>query len=184
MNAIDILEKRIKALELVILPNEPETVKNLAITDLLLQTQTMISSALSCREAITSILSHMNTINAYLDPTNGENDIEVETKRIYLLELYPELKELVHSIGTFESLIPYTDPTNLLRVNDLSVKLEELAVANINIYEDNKIITKKVLESLQVYSDITSCIKLLFGQMDKAITDLEAALQVQFSSEE
>lgn len=186
MNAIDILEKRIEALELVVLPreNNSEIVKNRAITDLLLQTQTMISSALSCREAITSILSHMTTINEYLDPTNGENELEVEAKRLYLLELYPELKETVQLIATFESLIPYTDSTNILRINDLSDKLEQLAIANLSTYEESKKVTRKVLESLQLYSDVTGSIKLLFAQLDKAITDLEAALQPRFTCEE
>lgn len=93
MDAIDLLEKRIEALELQVLPREKASLesKSQAITDLLLQTQTMISSALSCREAITSILQHMTTINDYLDPCNGENDLEVEAKRHYLLELYPEV---------------------------------------------------------------------------------------------
>lgn len=93
VDAIDLVEKRIEALERQILPKgpQPSNVKFQPITDLLTQTQTMISSALSCREAITTTLQQLDTINSYLDPNNGENDLEVEAKRQYLLELYPEV---------------------------------------------------------------------------------------------
>lgn len=93
VDAIDLVEKRIEALERQILPKgpQPSNVKFQPITDLLNQTQTMISSALSCREAITTTLQQLDTINNYLDPNNGENDLEVEAKRQYLLELYPEV---------------------------------------------------------------------------------------------
>lgn len=93
MDPIDLLEKRIEALELQVLPKEKSSLESKfqGITDILLQTQTMISSALSCRDAITSILRHIQTVNEYLDPCYGENDLEVEAKRHYLLELYPEV---------------------------------------------------------------------------------------------
>lgn len=186
MDAIDLLEKRIEALELQVLPRERASLegKSQAITDLLLQTQTMISSALSCREAITSILQHMTTINEYLDPCNGENDLEVEAKRHYLLELYPELKDTVQLIGTFQNLIPYTNSENILKVTELSDKLEQLAAANLSIYEESREVTQNVLKSLQQYNDITNSIKILFAQLDRAIVDLEVALQPKFVTEE
>ncbi|KAJ8978110.1 hypothetical protein NQ317_015920 [Molorchus minor] len=185
MDAIDLLEKRIEALELHVLPKNKNSIdKSHVITDLLLQTHTMITSALSCREAITSILQHMTTINEYLDPTNGENVLEVEAKRHYLLELYPELKDTVQLIGTFESLVPYTDSANIVRVTELSEKLDQLAVNNLSIYEESREVTQKVLQSLQRYNDITNSIKMLFAQLDKAVTDLENALQPKFTTEE
>lgn len=186
MDAIDLLEKRIEALELQVLSKDTSSVANQtqAITDLLMQTHTMITSALSCREAITSILQHMMTINEYLDPSYGENVLEVEAKRHYLLELYPELKDTVKLIGTFENLIPYADSANILKVTELSEKLDRLAVNNLSIYEESVEVTQNVLASLQKYNDITGSIKVLFAQLDRAVTDLENALQPRFTTEE
>ncbi|KAL1491147.1 hypothetical protein ABEB36_011788 [Hypothenemus hampei] len=185
MDPIDLLEKRIEALELQVFPKEASLENRAqAITDLLLQTQTMISSALSCREAITSILQHMTTINEYLDPCNGENILEVEAKRYYLLELYPELKDTVQLIGTFQNLIPYTNSDNINKVTELSDKLEQLACTNLSVYEESRGVTQDILRSLQQYNDITSSIQVLFAQLDRAITDLEAALQPRFIPEE
>ncbi|CAH1369256.1 hypothetical protein MTP99_010723 [Tenebrio molitor] len=187
MDSLDFLEKRIEALELQILPKNPNFAiddKTQEISDLLLQTQTMISSALSCREAITSILQHMTTINEYLDPSNGENELEVEAKRHYLLELYPELKDTVKLISTFENLTPYTDSESILKVTELTDKLESLAVYNLKIFEESQQVTQKTVCALQQYNDIISSIKVLFSQLDKAITDLEAALLPKFVTEE
>ncbi|XP_066159120.1 dynactin subunit 3 [Euwallacea fornicatus] len=186
MESIDLLEKRIEALELQILPKDKSSIDGTspAITDVLLHTQTMISSALSCRDAITSILQNMTTINDYLDPCNGENDLEVEAKRHYLLELYPELKDTVQLIRTFQNLMPFTNSENILKVTELSDKLQQLTADNLTIYEESREVTKNVLKSLQQYSDITRSISVLFIQLDRTVTDLEAALQPRFVTEE
>ncbi|CAH1984641.1 unnamed protein product [Acanthoscelides obtectus] len=186
MEAIDLLEKRIAALELQVLPENPnsEANKTQTITDLLLQTQTMITSALSCREAITSILQHMTTINEYLDPSTEASELEVEAKRHYLLELYPELKGTVQIIGNFENLVPFIDSSNILKVVELSGKLEQYASNNLTLYEESRQVTMKVLNSLQQYNDIQTSLKTLFAQLDKAVNDLERALKPKFSTEE
>ncbi|KAJ8960426.1 hypothetical protein NQ318_013708 [Aromia moschata] len=169
MDAIDLLEKRIEALELQVLPKDKnDTIdKTHAITDLLLQTHTMITSALSCREAITSILQHMTTINEYLDPTNGENVLEVEAKRHYLLELYPELKDTVQLIGTFESLVPYT------RFGKHRAGYRAIGKIGSTRRQQFENITILLIP-------LRYCLR----SFDKAVTDLENALQPKFATEE
>lgn len=187
MDPLSVLEKRIERLELQIFPKGPnlsQDVKTEDISDLLLQTQTMISSALSCREAITSILQHMTTINEYLDPTNGESELEVEAKRHYLLELYPELKDTVRLISTFENLTPYGDSQNIVKVTELCEKLESLAASNVEIFQESQEVTQNTVSALQKYNDIVESIKLLFAQLDAAVSDLEMALLPKFSAEE
>ncbi|CAG9771969.1 unnamed protein product [Ceutorhynchus assimilis] len=185
MDGIDLLEKRIEALEEQILPKETSLEnKSQAITDLLLQSQTMITSALSCRESITSILGHMTTINNYLDPCNWENDLEVEAKRHYLLELYPELRNTVQLVRSVQKLIPYTNSDKIMKVTELSGKLEQLTETNLVVYSESRDVTQKVLKSLQQYNDITTSIKVLFAQLDRAVVVLEEALLPKFETEE
>lgn len=186
MDAISLLEKRIEALELQVLPADRSSLSNetQTVTDLLLQTQTMIKSALSCREAITSILHHTVTINEYLDPSHGSSELEIEAKRHYLLELYPEIRETIQTVGTFEKLIPFIDSTNITKLTELAEKLEHLAVTNLTLYDESREVTVKVLKSLQDYNDISMSIKLLFGQLDRAILELEEALKPKFVTEE
>lgn len=184
---INLLEKRIEALELQVLPNDKTSLSsnNQTITDLLLQTQTMITSALSCREAITSILQLTGRINDYLDPTGwSSNELEVNAKRHFLLELYPEIKDMIHTIHNIETMVPFMDSVNITRVAESADKLQQLASSNLTMYDENREVTFRVLKSLQQYNDITSSLKILFAQIDKAVSDLENALQPQFVMEE
>lgn len=186
MNAIDSLEKRIKVLELQVLPLDRSSLSRdtQSITDLLLQTQMMIKSALSCREAITSILHHTATINEYLNPNYGSNEIDVEAKRHYLLELYPEIREIVQTVSSFEKLVTFIDSEKITKMVELADKLEHITFNNLTLYDESRQVTIKVLKSLQHYNDITTSIKLLFGSLDKAISELEEALQPKFITEE
>lgn len=71
-----------------------------------------------------------------------------------------------------------------MKVTELSDKLEHLTATNLVIYEESREVTQNVLKSLQQYNDITNSIKVLFAQLDRAITDLEVALQPKFLTEE
>lgn len=186
MNAIDSLEKRINALELQVLPTNrcclsPDTQ---SVTDLLFQTQIMIKSALSCREAITSVLYHTLTLNEYLNPNCGSNEVDAKSKHHYLLELYPEIRESGQAVSTFEKLITFIDSEKIVKVTELAEKLENLTASNLTIYDKSREVTIKVLRSLQHYNDIITSIKLLFGSLDKAISELEEAFQDKFITEE
>lgn len=184
MDSIDLLEKRIATLELQVLPKAKDSLgSSQVVTDLLLQTQTMVSSALSLREAITTILQRMTTINEYLDPSYGDNETQVEAKRCCLLELYPELKDTIQLIGTFEELVPCADSKNFLKIMELLQKLEQFTISNLQAYDECGKVTQNVLEYLQKYNDITMSIKVLFAQLDKAVTDLEVALKTPVREE-
>ncbi|KRT84158.1 hypothetical protein AMK59_887 [Oryctes borbonicus] len=175
---IDLLEKRIAALELQILPKEKDVEINKVqpIADLLIQTHTMIATALSCRDAISAILEKLPVINEYLNPMYSETELELEAKRQYVLELYPELKETAVLLTEFDSVRDVTDSKVIARVSDLAEKLETMVHLTLDTYDECKSITKKVLESLQQYSDIIKTIKILFAQLEYNITEIEAIL--------
>lgn len=185
MDAVDLLEKRIEALELQILPKDKSVLSNKSqtIADLLTETQTMISSALSCRESVTSLLQHMHTINEYLDPSSGEYDLEADIKKQYLLQIYPELKARVELIKTFNNLIQFTNSESLQKVTELSGKLQTLAGSNVEIYEECKEVNENVLKALQEYNNISTTIKVLFTQMDKDISQFEYTQNIKISTE-
>lgn len=113
---ISLLEKRVAALELQVFNKNADTAKNQVITDLLLQTHTMIASALSCRDNIVSILERMPLLNEYLNPSYMDNALELEARRQYVLEIYPELKRTVELVGKFQKLKLFTDSPQLEQV--------------------------------------------------------------------
>lgn len=175
---MDLLEKRIAALELQILPKDKQVEINKVqpIADLLIQTHTMIATALSCRDAISAILEKLPVINEYLNPMYSETELELESKRQYVLELYPELKETAILLTEFDSVRDVTDSKVIARVSDMAEKLESLVHSSLTTYDECKVITNKVLESLQQYGDIIKTIKILFAQLEYNVTEIESIL--------
>lgn len=173
MSAIDILEKRVEELEKQILGKRKQTDVTQTIADQLIQTKVMISSALSLRESITSLLEKMPKVNEYLDPTLFVGELESEVKRQYVLLLYPELKETAELLQKFNGLKSVLDSKHILQVNDSMGKLNELAAANLVLYEKSRDTTNDILKALQAYNDIIMSIRKLFADLDQSITELE-----------
>ncbi|KAF5269254.1 hypothetical protein FQR65_LT02555 [Abscondita terminalis] len=161
MDPIDLLEKRIAALELEVLP----LVKNVGrdksqlISDLLIQTHSMTTTALSCREVITSILRRMEVINDYLNPNYCDTQLDVQDKKQYILELYPEMKKTMQLVVDFDRLRAFIDSSSINNIPTLVDKLEKLTISN--------------------YNDITMSIKILFAQLEESITNIEISLQTK-----
>jgi len=179
MEAIGLLEKRIAALEIEILPMAKDVGidKSQMITDLLLQTHSMTTTALSCREVITSILRRMEVINDYLNPNYCDTHLDVQDKRQYVLELYPEMKKTVDLVSDFERLKSFLDSPAINNIPSLIDKLEKLTITSVDTHEECREVTDKILRALQQYNDITMSIKVLFAQLEQSITSIEVSLQ-------
>lgn len=184
MTAIDSLEKRLEALENKVFAEKDIIDKTRSITDQLLQTKVMISSALSLRESITSLLEKMPKINEYLDPTYSVNESETELKRQYVILLYPELKETAELLHRFDDLKSMADSKAIVQISDSVGKLNELATANLALYEKSKDTTNNVIKALQTYNDITMSIRKLFANLDKSLTELEMLIHTKVKMEE
>ncbi|XP_018334783.1 uncharacterized protein LOC112905845 [Agrilus planipennis] len=176
MDTIDLLEKRIAQLELSILPKdiEEDVRKKHLVTDLLIQTHTMIATALSCREVVTSILQRMPEINDYLDPHYSENLLDTEQKKQYILELYPELKKTAELVVQFQKVNPFAE---LVDIDKLEDRLELATISNADIYKESQEVTHNILKSMQQYNDIISTIKVLFMQLECSVSEIEKSLQ-------
>lgn len=186
MDPIDLLEKRIAALELEVLPlaKHADIDKSQLVTDLLLQTHSMTATALSCREVITSILRRMEVINDYLNPSYCDTQLDIQDKRQYVLELYPEMKKTVQLVVEFERLKSFLDSPSIHNIPMLVNKLEQLTISNVNTYEECKEVTDRILQALQQYNDITMSIKILFAQLEQSITSIEISLQPRLAVDE
>lgn len=183
-SAIDVLERRLEVLEKQILGKLTDVEKLQDVTELLIHTKMMITSALSLRDGINSVLEKMSTLNEYLDPTYSANDLEIELKRQSVMLLYPELKDISNQIKKFEALKPAVDSKAILQITDRLDKLNELAVANLQIFEESRAVTNNILKALQNYNDVILSIRQLFAKLDNSITELEVSLQPKVKIEE
>lgn len=179
MDPIDLLERRIAALELKVLPLESTMEENAStsVADMLIQINTLISSALSCRDVVTAILNRMNELNEYLDPSFYENRMDTDAKRQFILAVYPEIKNYGESIQKLKKLVPILDSEPLNNVPSLVPKLEQLTIANLNTQEENQQVSKNIANALQQYNDIIYCITRTFVQLEEVITQLELEMK-------
>lgn len=177
MASVDLLEKRLAALELQVLGKTSPNDQTQDIAELLIRTKTMINSALSLREVITSILERMPKINEYLDPSYSINDSEIEMKRQYVMLLYPELKQAAELINKFDFLKHVIDSKCILEINQNMEKLKGLTASNISLYEESTKITNDILNALQTYNNITLSVRKLFAELDRSVTELEESLK-------
>ncbi|CAG9835819.1 unnamed protein product [Diabrotica balteata] len=185
---LDLLEKRIEALELKVFPaGDPSAIanKNQTITNILTQVQTFVTTALTCRETITSMLQCYGTLNEYLDPAGGADELEVEAKRHYILQLHPEIKDTLQThTRILQNLLPYVESENISKVVEMTAQLEEASVSHLNLYGEWRDTMYKMVVALQNFTDIMSSIKVLFSQLDNTLTSLEYSLQPKFVTEE
>lgn len=181
MDAIELLERRIAALELEVLPldNNLDVDKSQLITDLLLQTHSMTTTALSCREVISTILNRMETINSFVNPTFCETQLDVENKKQYMLELYPEMQKTLQLVAEFDCLKGFLDSPAIANIPTLVSKLEQLTLSNSGVYDECREVTNKIFCALQQYNDITTSIKMLFAQLEQSVMAIELSLDAK-----
>lgn len=177
---IDILEKRIAALELQILPPKvsEEALAQTTITDMLIQTNTLIASALSGREIVNTILNRMVELNQCLDPTFYENKLHIQAKRQFILALYPEIKKYGELVQKLKScMLPVLDSQPLNNVPNLIPKLEQLTVSNLKMHEESQEVSASIEKTLQQYNDIICSISRTYVQLEDIVTRLETDMR-------
>ena len=187
MDPIDLLEQRIAALELQVLPQNsqtPPTKRLTNVAELLIQAHTMTSTALSCREIISSILKKLSFINGYLDPLYCENQLELEGKRRYVLEMYPELKDTAALLKEFDDLEPVLNCENINVVPNVATKIERMAAAVADVHDENAVTTRQILECLYKYIEISKTVQVLFAQLERSVAELEQVLYPKVQMDE
>lgn len=179
MDSIDWLEKRIAALELAVLPQTKDVPidKSQIITELLLQTHSMTLTALSCREVITTVLKQVEMVNDYLNPNYSDIQLDLEDKRRYVLELYPEMQKTMQLVVDFDRIKALLESPVVNNIPSLVEQLQKLTLSNISTYEECKEVNSTVLRLLQQYANITKSFKILFAQLEQSVTIVEEAMK-------
>ncbi|XP_022905009.2 uncharacterized protein [Onthophagus taurus] len=173
---IDALEKRLKVLELQILPQDkPVDLKSQNIVDYLAEAHEMITMALSCRDAVSNMLQKLQLIHEYLNPSFCSFE-DLTEMRQYILDLYPDLKKTVDYLKQFAVLKPIIDADYCVN-QELTGRLSSLTVSATNGYvesESTKDEVKTVLKDLQ---EMTYSYKMLFAQLEYSMALIEEALK-------
>lgn len=191
-DTIDLLEKRIKALELQVLPQDNFDItqflssaksKKSTVVDLCVDTHTMIQSALSCRESIAAIIKRADLINSYLSPLeyldsctlDGQEDLSKESRTKYIIELYNEVKMIIGYINEFKNLQKVLDK-DLPQVLTSVDKLQELYIKNSDLYEECQDVKFQILKTLQDYNNLCQEISAAFAGYDQQLSIIEQSM--------
>lgn len=153
------------------------------VADMLIQTNTLIASALSGRDIVNTILNRMVELNQYLDPNYYENKLNIQAKRQFILALYPEIKKYGESIQKLKSLVPVLDSQQLNNVPSLIPKLEQLTVSNLKMHEESQEVSASIAQALQQYNDIIYSISRTFVQLEDIVTRLESNIKKSLASD-
>lgn len=177
MDAVDLLEQRVAALERLILPETAAAVEPQNVVDSLLQVKSMIATALSCRDIVTTFLKSLNVLNEYLDPSYLEKDMDMDIKRQYILETHLRFKEYAEAMEEFDKLKDIPATKNLDKSLELVSKLDTVTVDNVNMHLESVDVTSKVLDSFVQINNITKSLKVLFAQLHVNLESVEASIK-------
>lgn len=171
-------------MELKVLPIEKQEENvNQSVSEMLIQINTLISSALSCREVVTAILTRMTELNQYLDPNFYENRLSTAAKKQFILAIYPEVKKYGESIQRLKSLVPVLDSEHLQNTPSLIPKLEQLSLSTLKTHEESQEVSRSIAEALQQYNNIIYSITQTFVQLEEMVTQLEFEMKPKISLE-
>lgn len=175
MDPIGILERKIAALELKVLPLENISEENMSqsVTDMLLQINTLISSALSCREVVTAISNRMDELNTYLDPNIYGQSLDTDAKKQLMISIYPEIRKYAESIKKMKTLVPVLNSQSINNVPSLITKLEQLSILHLDMQNESQIVSRYIIEAFQKYNYIIDSLTRIFVQFEEAVTHLE-----------
>ncbi|KAL2729607.1 hypothetical protein V1478_005897 [Vespula squamosa] len=167
------LEKQIYGLGKVLQLDDP--LPETSITDNLLHTNTLISSALSGREKINEAIKRLPELNKHLDITLEELDMPIEAKLHLLLLLEQEVIDNHKHLNEIQELMPVLETDSLKDVPELSVKLNELSLKQLKIHEEAEVFTKNMHSVFCMYNDVIDSISKTLISLDKEITRAETS---------
>lgn len=191
MENLDMIESRVSALEEKILgqTKNEEPKRNFSdlkpmITDTLLEAQTMITSALSCRDSIGRVMDKMVRVDEYLDPLYVAQIMDVECKMTYILEMHEKLNELHEKLKIFDKLLVVLDSENIKKLLENGETIQITAAKTSEVNELSISTLDKIMKLLVGYDDMMKNVQHLFRQMNLLLTNLEEGQEYIFEKEE
>lgn len=176
-HVLSALEKRVAEMEKVVFGEISPLDTKITVVEALLNAHTMIKSSLIGHDNIVHVLERLPELNEFLDPTYSNNNIEIETKRKYILLLHSELQNLGVLLKEFQRVEKVVDSDAIANTTKLSEKLDTIIANNVNTHLESTASSKQVLETINKYNDILSSLEVLLMQFDQTATQIEQEME-------
>uniref|UniRef100_A0A1B0CMK9 Putative dynactin 3 p24 subunit isoform a n=1 Tax=Lutzomyia longipalpis TaxID=7200 RepID=A0A1B0CMK9_LUTLO len=178
MEALDVLEKRVDALNDLLgpIPDEEVSKGGENLTDSLTSAHTLLTSALSGRENIVGVLNRTEELENYLDPNFLDDKQDVKAQEVYINTIATELAGNFEMLEKIKSLEPTLGAEYFSNIPDATGKLKELSNATSEQKDQSEMIEQSIILAIQRYSEIQAGIKESLKKMNDRIDELEQRL--------
>lgn len=173
--ALDNIEKRLERLNRIVGTPQEENAEDL--TEGLISANTLIASALSGRDAITSAINRADELESYLNPEFLDQQQELSTKEVYINTVAPELAESFETLEEIKKLEPTLGAEYFRTMPDVTDKLKAMNDTARHIKTDNEMLEETLTLVMQRYDEIQTNLKESLKVMGDRIACMEDKLQ-------
>ncbi|XP_055715250.1 uncharacterized protein LOC129809450 [Phlebotomus papatasi] len=178
MEALDVLEKRVDALNDLLgpLPNEDTPKGGENLTDSLTSAHTLLTSALGGRDNVVEVLNRTDELETYLDPNFLDDKQDVKAQEVYINTIATELAGNFEMLEKIKSLEPTLGAEYFGKIPDATDKLKALSNAASEQKDQSEMIEQSIILAIQRYSEIQAGIKESLRKMNERMDELEQRL--------
>ncbi|RZF36600.1 hypothetical protein LSTR_LSTR007303 [Laodelphax striatellus] len=170
---ISLLEARVDALERKLFGHE--SLDNFdtsdSVVDLLLKSQTLISTAVSSREKINAFVKRIDFLEQILDPTYEDSLVDRNARVEVVLMMENEFRETAERLKMLQDMIDVLESEKIRSVPQN--RLDKLQTSVADLAEKTQETNNKIKELAVCYAQIMNSFTKAFCQMDNALKQLE-----------
>lgn len=173
-DSITVLEDRINILELKAFGQTGQIPEmSLSIVENLLESQKIVSSALSGREKVSSVLKRLDQLEAVLDPMYEDSVVDCAAKLSFILSMEQDLEEITRQLVRVNELSPCMESEQLRHIPQLMKQLGKLTSTMVEQKQKNDLMEDKIDELIKKYTEINNGVTAVFATLDNKVKELE-----------
>ncbi|XP_058803135.1 uncharacterized protein LOC131671040 [Phymastichus coffea] len=180
-NVEKVLEQRIAELEKKLFGLEEkvnmDSVPESSVIDSLSHANTLISSALSGRDKINTLIQRLPEIESYIESDFEPTEVQTDVKLEYIEAMQAEIKENAIKLIKLKELAPVLESDSFKNLPELSEKLHNLSLKYIELGKRAEIVNSDTRNMISRYNDIITNISKTLIDMDAKVTALEKAVE-------
>lgn len=177
MDPIQILESRIAYLESILPAETKENLKEANVIESIMSADTLINSAISGREKMTTTVSRAEEVEKFLDPNYVVENKQINMKEIYLNTVVNDLANSFELLQKIKDLEPALGAEYFGNIPNVSDKLKGLIATAKEQKERNDMIEESLVSSIQRYSEIQDEIHRKLKSMNDYLDRYEEAVE-------
>lgn len=178
MEALDMLEKRIDALNSVLgCDRQDSETRGEDLTEALISANTLITSATSGRSQISEVMKRSNELETYLDPSFLDDNQQLKAKEVYINTVANELAQNFETLQKIKQLEPTLGAEYFRNIPDVSGKLKDMNGELSNCKQQNEMIEESLAVAMQRFSEIQNGIQNALKEMTDRIDTIEGKVK-------